>query len=142
MKVRDLNRAAQKLQETAAMRVQDYVDGVAQDTSWAPNTIAAEPAYAEGVQKALQKKAFARGVQRAGQSKYQQGVAETGGPRFAQGVSSAGSKWQQGFQPYAQALAAANLTPRGAKGSEKNAQRMMENFRVIMQATERIKGGK
>jgi len=138
LKVRNLQRAGIKLQETAAARSGDYVAGVLADTSWVTNTAAATQNYNAGVQLAVTKNLFSKGVTKAGQSGYQEGVARVGQSRYAQGVADSGETWAAAFAPYAAAIGAQNLPARGTKGSEANYSRMLANAKLIRTVKERL----
>lgn len=140
VRVRDLARAAQRFEQGAAARQTDYVEGAVENTTWAPNTAAAAPAYNAGVQEAIAAGRFARGVQRAGQSAYQNGVRTRGAARYAQGIAGSGPAWQAGFAPYAQAIAAQTLPPRGPRRSQANVQRMLANLQTIVATAARVRG--
>ncbi len=84
---------------------------------WAASTAAAADAQAQGVQNAIAEKRFEKGVNRAGDGAWSAGVRDKGRTRFQTGVSVAGSKYQNGFAPFAAVLSGLNLNARGPKGT-------------------------
>lgn len=124
-KIKDLSKIAEKWSRVTAGRSQDYADGV-QDPAvdWAQATAAAESRYQDGVQKAMQRKAFSKGVQKSGSQKWQARALAVGPNRFSEGVASSGDAYQQGFAPYAQTIASVNLPPRFPKGDPRNFERV------------------
>jgi len=64
-------RAGAKWARRAASASGEYADGVANTTrSWAANTKAAEKNFEAGVTAAISRKAFGRGVDKAGDAKW------------------------------------------------------------------------
>ncbi|MCK5645108.1 MAG: hypothetical protein KAJ19_30185, partial [Gammaproteobacteria bacterium] len=91
---------------------------------WANATKAAEGSYEEGVNKAIARKAFGKGVTKAGSEKYKAGVREKGGQRFASGVAIAGPAYQAGFAPFHRVIAGTQLPPRFARRDPRNLRRV------------------
>jgi hypothetical protein len=122
MKVKDLGTAAKKFGTNASAGSANYATGVQADTSWAANTSAAATTWGQGVQQAVSSGAFAKGVNKAGQSKWQSNAVSKGQSRFQQAVSTpaAQQNWQAGFQPYATVLQSITVPPKGVKGSPQN----------------------
>lgn len=95
----------------------DYVAGVAAPrTPWAQATAAAEQNFAAGVQDAVSRGAFGRGVQNAGDNKWRKGVEEKGRTRYQQGAAVAQSDYDRGFAPFKSVIEGVSLPPRGPKG--------------------------
>lgn len=116
---------AQKWKARTAAAQGDYASGVANPRrSWAQATQEAEGAYQSGVQDAISRGAFGRGVQNAGDQKYQAGVKAKGVSRFASGVTASGDAYERGFAPYRQVIEATNLPPRGRRGDPQNLERV------------------
>ena len=122
MKVRDLSTAAKKFSTNASAGSANYATGVQNNSSWLTNTEAAAPTWAQGVSNAASNGRFAKGVSKAGQSKWQTNAVQKGQSRFQSAVSSpmASQNWQTGFQPYAQVLSSITVPPKGVKGSPQN----------------------
>lgn len=122
-----VRNGADKWRRRAQAATQDYLDGVKNPRAqWESQTAKATQAYEDGVQAAITRKAFAKGVKKAGQAAYELGVELKGQRRYAEGVAASGDKYQQGFAPYAQILTALTLSPRGRRGDPKNLDRVRE----------------
>lgn len=95
----------------------EYAEGVQNPRRpWAQSAAEAEDNYAAGVNAAISEGRFAKGVNAAGDAKWQKGVREKGRARYQQGVAIAEDEYRTGFQPYASALEGLDLGPRGPKG--------------------------
>lgn len=128
-----------KFVERASAASGDYVSG-AQQTSkdQSAAAIAAAPNYAAGVQAAITRGAYAKGLQKSGKAGWLKGVTEKGANRFAEGVSSGAAKYAQNSGVYDSARGAATSLPRGPKGSEQNFARS----KAVGQALRALKVGK
>jgi hypothetical protein len=123
-RVTDAAAAAKKFTMRGQAAASDYRDGVAAAGSdWAQNTAASEDNYNAGVQDAISRKAFSKGVAKTGAQGYVDRATTVGAQRFPQGIAAAGPAWQDGAQPYLDVARNTNLTPRGPKGSPQNMQR-------------------
>ena len=131
-------QSAQKYVDRAGAASNDYVDG-AQRTGkdQAAAAIAAAPNYAAGVQAAISRGAYAKGLQQSGKAGWLRGVQEKGVNRYAEGVSSGASKYAQNSGKFDSARAAADSLPRGPKGSEQNFARA----KAVGQALRKMKVG-
>ena len=94
------------------------VQGAGED--WARQTVASVDNYNAGIQEAITRGAFQRGVQAAGAAKYSQKAATTGARRFPEGVREGGPAFQAGVQPYLTVIAGLTLPPRRPKGDPAN----------------------
>lgn len=140
VKVRDLGKSADRFQRRAANAVQEYVEGAQENTSWESNASAAQGNYDAGVQAAVNKKSFGKGVRRAGQAKFVKGVVEKGATRYPAGVGAAGPDWQKGFQPHADAIAGLNLPARAPRGSDVNYERAKMVGKALAAKRAQLKG--
>lgn len=115
------SQSAQKFVERAGAASGDYVKG-AQETNkdQAAAAIAAAPNYAAGVQAAITRGAYAKGLQTSGKAGWLKGVTEKGANRFAEGVASGAGKYATNSGKFDSARGAAASLPRGPKGSEQN----------------------
>jgi hypothetical protein len=122
MKVKDLGQSAKKFSTNAQAGSANYATGVQNNQSWATQTEAAAPTWAQGVSAAASNGRFAKGVAKAGQAKWQQNSVQKGQSRFQSAVASpmAQQNWQAGFQPYASVIAGINKPPKGVRGSPGN----------------------
>lgn len=116
---------SEKWGRVTPQRTDDYLQGVQNPrTSWQQATTAAEANYATGVQQAITEKRFGKGVQKAGDAKWQQNATTKGGQRFGPGVQAGVSNYQTGFQPYQQVIDSTTLPPRFPKGDPRNLARV------------------
>jgi hypothetical protein len=119
--VADMQRTAAKWIRRAGSAGQEYREGVeASKANWAESTKAAASSYASGVQEAIAGGRFAKGVDGAGNAKWQRGAVEKGTVRFGPGVAAAEADYSKGFEPYRQALAGLDLPQKGPRGAEGN----------------------
>lgn len=134
VKFRDLNASAAKLSQNGQQAATAYkTNASAAAQTWQDNTVASNDNYKQGVQDAIGRDAFAKGVARAGAAKYSSQIAAVAGPRFSDGMSKAGPAWQKGFGPIAAAVSGKDIGPRGPRGSQQNKQRsanMSDAFRA------------
>lgn len=132
------SQSASKFVERAGAASSDYVSG-AQSTSkdQSAAAIAAAPNYAAGVQAAITRGAYAKGLQASGKAGWLKGITEKGANRFAEGVASGASKYATNSGKYDSARSAADSMPRGPKGSEANFARS----KTVGQALRKMKVG-
>jgi len=123
--VKPLDTIANKFATVTPGRAQQYAEGSQSPRrDWATATKAAEGNYDQGVTAAIGRKAFGKGVTRAGTAKQVQGAVTKGAVRFGPGVSAAGPAYAAGFGPYHQALQGVTLPPRRARRDPSNLQRV------------------
>lgn len=140
-KVRDLSKSAGRLQTTGAARSTEYLEGVSGNTDWAANAVAAQPNYDAGVQEAVAKKSFSRGVQKAGQGKFNASAEKIGQARFAQGIAIAGPEWEKGFAPFKAVIEGVSLPKRGRRGDPSNWDRAKAVGMALAKKRQELKGG-
>ncbi len=129
--LRPLTELAGKFARRAAAAGPDYEAGVKNPTKdWAAETKAAESSYNQGVQDAIARSAFAKGVTEAGSGKWQEKAAKLGVQRFTTGVQAAAVDWQKGFASIAEVLSRIVLPARGPRGAPQN----LERVRAVDQA--------
>ncbi|MGH7175351.1 MAG: hypothetical protein ACREGR_03265 [Minisyncoccia bacterium] len=130
-----------KWQQNSANGAGSYVSGV-QNTTKDQAALAAAAAgnWFAGVQAANAAGTFAKNVQAAGKSAWQQGVAQKGAQNYGTGVSAASSatKYQTNSGKYDSARSAAASVARGPKGSPGNIQRVS----AVVTAERAVKAGK
>jgi len=137
--IKSLDASARKFTQNASQAGGAYSEGVANPKrDWAQSTKAAESSYEQGVQGAIQKKSFGKGVSKAGSAKWQKGATEKGSSRFAAGVGMAGDAYVKGFSPYHQAIASAQLPARFAKRDPRNIERVKAVVKVMSDTKEKI----
>lgn len=134
VKMPELGSASQKFTKNGQSASQEYVQkAAAAANDWHVNTSASETNYERGVQEAIGRKAFARGVANAGPQAYSTAISTSAGSRFSDGISKAGAKWQKGFGQIAAKVQGIDIGPRGITGSPENKQRaaaMADAFRA------------
>lgn len=136
LKVKDVAASASKFVARAQQAAGDYQKGVAAAGDlWQTRTAASSDAYSQGVNDAIARGAFQKGIVRAGGGKYAANASGKGSQRYPQGVSLAGPSWQTGFGPYADAMANMNLPPRSPRGSPNNLQRVQ----LVMDLNRKVK---
>lgn len=124
--VPSIARVAQKWARRAGSAGQEYAEGVAMTPkSWQGATTAATKNYDAGVQAAIGRGAFAKGVNKAGDAKWKRGATEKGPARFAQGVQVAEQDYSGAMAPYLEAIGRVDLPPRGPVGSAGNFARVV-----------------
>jgi hypothetical protein len=121
IKVKDAASSAKRFVARGQAAAGDYAEGVrGAGSEWLARTAGSTDNYAAGVQDAIGRNAFARGVQEAGSSKYEQRASTVGARRFPEGIREAGPSWEQSTAPYLQAIAGLTLPPRRPKGDPSN----------------------
>lgn len=114
-----------KWSSRAGAAASDYATGVKSTTKdWASNTAAAQSSYEQGIQDSIGRKAFSKGVTKAGTAKWQANASAMGAARYPQGVANAQTAYSDGFSPYANKLQSMQYPPRGPKGSPQNISRV------------------
>ena len=125
MQAKSLSDTSSKWTRRASSASTEYTEGVANPRrSWEQSTKASEKNYETGVQAAIARKAFGKGVGEAGDSKWQNRSIELGSARFSSGVQASEGSYNTGFAPYHQVLSSLSLPPRGSKGSPENLNRV------------------
>jgi len=123
--IRELASVGNKWKKNAAGASESYAEGVKDPKKdWGDNTAAAEKNYETGVQAAISRKAFGKGVKKTGTEGWQKGAVEKGTTRFPQGVAASGDNYVNGFSPYHGVIKNLTLPARGPKGSEANYDRV------------------
>lgn len=91
-------KTAEQIAEKYGRRVAgagaDYAAGVqAPSRPWAQATIASEPRWKAGITEAISKKSFTRGVQKAGDAKWQERASTIGASRYTAAAPEAASAY-------------------------------------------------
>jgi len=124
IRIKPLDQLAAKFARNASAAAGDYKSGVeSAGGDWESNTANSEENYQQGVQAAIARKSFGKGVRSAGAAKYVDRASKMGSTRYAPGVANAQQDWAKGFAPVAQVIASVNLPPKGPKRSPQNQQR-------------------
>ncbi len=129
---------AEKWARRASAAQTDYVNGITNPKQdWAQATQQAENAYQQGIQQALQRKAWTKGIQKAGTEKWRRKAQELGSQRYPQGVQVAAPDYEAGIKPYLDTISSITLPPRGPKGDPRN----LDRVRIIAEALRKKKIG-
>jgi len=119
--VKDAATIAAKYATRAAAAGPDYTTGVQNaGPQWETNTKASEANYGAGVQAAIGRGAFGKGVAKAGAAKFVNNAVKLGAQRYPQGVQNAQGTYATAIQPVLQRIASIDLPPRGPKRSPAN----------------------
>lgn len=139
--IRSVDAIAKKWAEVTPMRSADYAFGIANPRrSWAAATKAAEPAYKDGVTKAISRGAFGKGVSKAGDEKWSRKASVNGVRNWGPGVAEAQGDYASGFAPYQAAIAAVQLPPRYARRDPRNLARVKAVVDALVAKKESLMG--
>lgn len=139
--IRSVDVIADKWATVTPMRSSDYASGIASPRrSWSAATKAAESAYQDGVTKAIGRKAFGKGVTKAGDEKWQRKATVNGVRNWGPGVSEARGDYAAGFAPYQAAIAACVLPPRYARRDPRNLARVKAIVDALVAKKESLHG--
>jgi len=123
--IKSASEIAQKWARVTPMRTEDYSQGVQNPgKDWKNETKSAEARYEQGVQAAIQKKRFGKGVDDAGTTKWQEKTIEKGTQRWGPGVQVAQADMASGFEPYRAVISGLTLPQKYPKGDPRNIQRV------------------
>jgi len=121
IRIKDTGTLSKKFVQRATQASGDYKTGVeAAGQDWQARTSASGDNYANGVQAGIARKAFEKGVNDAGSSKYVTRAGTLGAQRYPSGVGAAEGDWAKGVQPYLDTLKGMELPPRRPKGDPAN----------------------
>lgn len=139
--IRSVDQIASKWAEVTPMRSADYAAGIANPRrSWSAAAKAAESAYEAGVTKAISRKAFGKGVGKAGDEKWARKASTRGVANWGPGVAEAKGDYAAGFAPYQAAIAACTLPPRYAKRDPRNLARVKAIVDALVAKKESLMG--
>ncbi len=125
VKVKDAASSATRFVARGTQAAGDYANGVrGAGQDWQQATAASAENYAAGVQDAIGRGAFAKGVQKVGGDKYSTRAAEVGARRFPEGIRMAEGDWSRETEPYLQTIRGLTLPPRRPKGDPGNIERV------------------
>ena len=115
----------EKWTRVTPQRAQDYSMGIeAPKRPWDTSAIAAKESHKSAMVAAAAQDAYAKGVSKAGNAKWQAKAKAKGPGRFAEGVQLAGDDYEKGFAPYADEIAKTVLPPRFPRRDPRNLQRV------------------
>lgn len=136
--IRSMDEIAKKWATVTPMRTADYEAGVRNPRrSWATATVNAESAYEAGVQQSIQKKAFGKGVKKAGDDKWQRKAIINGTARWGPGVQEAEGEYNAGYTSYRDVIAKTVLPPRYRRRDPRNMARVDAIVKALIAEKER-----
>ena len=127
----DARAIAQKFIRVTPQRSEDFEKGVLESPKdWEKNTIGAETNYEQGVQKAITRKAFGRGVKKCGSARQKSKTIIKGKPRWIEGVGLAEEDMTKAMESVVAVARSIVLPPRYPARDPRN----IERVRVIAKA--------
>lgn len=140
--IRSASDISKKWAEVTPGRAAQYEQGVRNPVrDYAANTLAGNDAWKAGVQGAVARDGFKKGVAKAGTAKWQDRAIKLGPSRFGPGVQAAQGDYEVGFAPYREAIAGVALPPRGPRRSPQNLQRVNAMVIALSQRKEALLKG-
>lgn len=137
--IRTIDVIAKKWAEVTPRRTDSYEEGVKNPRrSWSAGAKAAESSYEDGVRDAISRKAFGKGVTKAGDEKWTRKATVNGVRNWGPGVSEAQGDYAAGFAPYREAIAAAKLSPRYARRDPRNLKRVEDIVKALVAKKEAL----
>lgn len=123
IQVKDNSAIAAKYVARAGVASKDYTDGVANaGGAWETGAKNGEGNFEQGVQDAIQRKAYGKGVTGSA-GKYVANATKLGAVRYGPGVQNGAGAYQAGVAPYLEKLRSLVLPPKGPRRSPQNQQR-------------------
>lgn len=120
-----IDQVVDKWTRVTAQRTEDFINGVQNPrTDWAAATTLAEDSYKTGVKKAADEGRFAKGVRKAGTTKWQEKTLVKGQNRWPEGVSIAGPDYAAGMSDVLNVIGRTDIGPRYPKGDLRNYERV------------------
>ncbi len=118
--IKSMSEIAKKWAEVTPGRAAYYETGVRTTAKdWAGNAAMAASAYEAGVQEAIGRGAFQRGVSERGTSGWREATLAKKA-RWAAGVRLGEPRYMSGFAPYRAVIEGVTLPPRGPRGDPGN----------------------
>jgi hypothetical protein len=140
--VKPMDRITNNWIRRSQVSQQEYEMGVRNPRrDWADQTSKSEESYNKGVQAAIQRKAFSKGVRNAGTGKWQARTIERGPQRWSEGIAMSEGAYERGFAPYRQVIEQLTLPDRGPVGDPRNIQRVAAIAEALHNAKKRQQGG-
>jgi hypothetical protein len=124
--------------DRASIASEEYKQGINNPRRpWAQAAAAAADNQALGAQAAIADGRFAKGVAKAGDSKWQSKAISKGASRFVQGVQVSQGDYDSGIAPYLAVIEQTALPTRYPKGDPRN----LDRVRVLNDALRKKKTG-
>ena len=125
IKLKPIADIATKWVRRASAAGPDWESGIrAPKEDWGTATRNAEPAFEAGVQNAVSRKAFGKGVTKAGSEKWSRKALAVGPARYAPGINAGQTDFSTEFAPFRDALERVVLPARGMRGDPANVERV------------------
>jgi len=123
--VKSIGRIKEKWTRVTPMRTEDYKIGVTSPRrDWEKAAVAAKDSHKAAMAEAAAKDSFAKGITKAGSSKWQGRALQKGPGRFAEGVMVGGDDYEKGFAPFRDEIEKTVLPPRFPRRDPRNLQRV------------------
>ena len=136
--IKSIADIGKKFIDVTPQRAKEYGEGVkSPKRDWQQATEAAEENFEQGVQLAITRKAFGKGVKEAGTAKYQAGVAEKGVARWPVGVRLALAAFVKGFGPFRDEIERTTLPARYPRRDPRNLDRVAAIDKALGELKER-----
>jgi len=127
IKVKGVAESTTKWSENAGRAAAEFATNAeAAASDWQSKTIAAAANFHQAITAPGIKERFAKGVQRAGASKFARKIRDVGMNRFAPGVAAATVDYTTGVEPFFSTIAALTLSARKPRGDPANYRRVEE----------------
>lgn len=134
-KVKSASEIAAKWARVASTRQADYESGIKDpDVNWEGGALAARESYEQGVQEAIGRGAFQKGVERSGNEKWRTKAVKVGAGRWGPGVREGEADMAKGFEPFREVIERTVLPPRGPRGDPRNMERATLMARALNEA--------
>ncbi len=134
--IKPTDQIAAKFAARAAAAGADYKSGVlAPKAPQADSAIAAAGVWAQAIADAAARGAFAAGLQRSGNEKWQRKASTVGAARYPQGVQAAAPDYSAGVAKFFDVLRNLTLPPRNIKGQN------MARVQAVVDALRKAKQG-
>jgi len=125
MKVLALTDLVEKWNARASVATDDYARGVRDPAvPWIDGARSANENWKAAISAAVAADLFIKGINRAGNEKWQQKTLIVGVPRWPQGIAIAKDSFAKGFGPFHEALTRLTLPKRYPKGDPRNIDRV------------------
>jgi hypothetical protein len=137
-RVKSAAAIAEKWSRVAPTRQQDYESGIKDPgVDWQRATEAGRESYEAGVQEAIQRNAFSKGVAQAGNAKWADKTVTVGAGRWTGGIRAASGDYEKAMEPVVATIERVVLPPRGPRGDPRNYQRAEAMGRALSEARRR-----
>lgn len=136
MEIKPLDQIAEKYGRVTPQRAEDYRMGVSNPKKdWETGAKAGAANWASGVQAAIGKQSFSKGVSAAGSGKWSRKATTIGVDRWGAGVSAGVDDYKSGFSKFHSVLSSLKTTPRKETGNP-------ANYQIVAQIGEALRRAK